>query len=98
MKTEDWPESRGRRNHQLEGFIRQCLASGRMNDEQITDEVERAYNTLGEPVPWLDIDVTLFAMTSGRQVKRAEGKWEGEYFYELIQKPTATVEQPALFS
>jgi hypothetical protein len=85
-KTDNWPEYRGKRNRELERFILDILKGGPMTDDQITQEVQRAYNTIQEPVPWLDIDVTLFAMVSGRHIRQREAECEGEHTYSLRQK------------
>ena len=98
MSTRDWPAYRGRRNDDLERLIRDYLAEvGRANDEQITDEVERLYRIAGEQVPWLDIDVTIYAMVCGRQLTKTEGTWEDEFFYRLRKRERKETTQPTLF-
>ena len=79
--------SHGTRNATVERLILEYLREvGTANDEEISDEIERLYKRVREPVPWLDIDPTLYAMVCGRTLQRRETGWEDEYEYRLRKK------------
>ena len=69
----------------------------RMNDEHITDEIERLYNQVQESVPWLLIDGAVWGLVCGRRIKRTKGKWEGEYWYSLKTCSANRLRQEVLF-